>query len=308
MHEAVLASNAAAAPAAPAQSPVVYMLTVPAWEAPQVFAANGVPHRRTLPVPISPAFPHIILKLGSQLGDANNPAICTVVDTATALTTGNLHFPTTIVKAYPHTVHAIYMPKDYSSITLSEIVEDINGASIPTDLTVAFPFHLPYFTCKGAPTTFLVAVGPNVTVNTILGLPFIQQTKMIIDAADQVAELRSLDAPPFPIDFRHAQCGVPTISASKDPINESHFTDIIQEITNIESLYTASKPDAPNPTLLPAIRSNKRGCLGPLHLTNRVTFSPASLMPPSVGVSITADEDSSEDSSDETSDNIPICQ
>jgi hypothetical protein len=164
----------------------------------------------------------------------------TLVDTAAALTTGNLHFFAAIAKAYPHTAHAIYTPKDYSSITLlSGIVEDINGASITTDLTVAFSFHLPYFTREGAPTTFLVLVGPNVTVNTILGLPFIQQTKMIIDAADQVAELRSLNPPPFPIDFRRAQGGVPTISASKDPVNESHFTDIIQEITNIESLYCA---------------------------------------------------------------------
>jgi hypothetical protein len=128
---------------------------------------------------------------------------------------------------------------------------------------------------------------------------------MIIDAADQVAELRSLDAPPFPIDFRRAQCGVPTISASKDPVNESHFTDIIREITNIESLYTASKPDAPTPTIPPAIKSNKRECLGPLRL-RKVTFSPASLLPPSVGVSITADENSSEDSSDETCDDILI--
>ena len=65
MHEAVLASNAAARPIAPETSPVVYMLTVPAWEAPQVLAVTGVPHRHTLPVPISPAFPYIILELGS---------------------------------------------------------------------------------------------------------------------------------------------------------------------------------------------------------------------------------------------------
>ena len=97
------------------------------------------------------------------------------------------------------------MPKDYYSITLSGIIEDFNGASITTDLTVAFSFHLPYFTREGTPATFLVAVGPNVILNRILGLPFIQQTKMIIDAADQVAELRFLDTPPFPIDFRRAQ-------------------------------------------------------------------------------------------------------
>jgi hypothetical protein len=308
MREGVLASNAAARPIAPANSPVVYyMLTVPAWEAPQVFAATSVPHHRTLPVPISLAFPHIILELSSQLGDANNPAIRSVVDTAAALTTGNLHFFAAIAKAYPYTVHTIYTPKDYSSITLSGIVEDINGASITTDLTVALSFHLPYFMRKGALTTFLVAVGPNVTVNTMLSLPFIQQTKMIIDAADQVAELRSLDAPPFPIDFCRAQCGVPTISAPKDPVNASHFTDIIQEIANIESLYSASKPCAPNPTISPAIKSNKRGCPGQPCLANHVTFSPATMLPPSVGVSITTDDVTSEDLSHNTGDNIPLC-
>jgi hypothetical protein len=143
MREAILASNAAALPTAPAKSPVVYMLTVPAWEAPQVLAATGVPHCRTLPVPISPAFPHIILELGSQLGDANNPTIRAVVDTATALTTGNLHFFAAIAKAYSHTVHTIYMPKDYSSITLSGIVEDINGATSPSTYLTSRVRELP---------------------------------------------------------------------------------------------------------------------------------------------------------------------
>jgi hypothetical protein len=252
------------------------------------------------------AFTHIILELGSQLGDANIPAIRAVVDTAAALTTGNLHFFTAIAKAYPHTIQAIYTPKDYSSISLSGIVEDINGQSITTNLTVAFSFHLPYITRKGAPTTFLIAVGPNVTVNTILGLPFIQQTKMIIDAVDQVAELCSLDAPPFPIDFCRAQCSVPNIGTPKDLVNASHFTDIIQEITNIESLYSVCRHSALNPTIPPAIKSNKCGCPGPLCLTTHVTFAPATL-PPSVGASITADDESSVDSSDNDSDNIPLC-
>jgi hypothetical protein len=158
MRKAILASTAATPAAVPAaRLPVDYMLTILAWEAPQVLAAN-VPHHHTLPVPIQLAFLHIILELGSQLGDANNPAIHAVVNTATALTTGNLHFFAAIAKAFPHTVHAIYTPKDYSSITLSGIIKDINGQSITTNLSVAFSFHLPYITCEGAPTTFLVAV------------------------------------------------------------------------------------------------------------------------------------------------------
>jgi hypothetical protein len=38
-------------------------------------------------------------------------------------------------------------------------------------------------------------MGCDVTINAILGLPFIQQTKMVIDTADQVAELCALNKP-----------------------------------------------------------------------------------------------------------------
>ena len=57
----------------------------------------------------------------------------------------------------------------------------------------------------------LIATGPDVTVNAILGLPFIQQTRMVIDASDQVADMHALDMPPFPIDFRRAMCTVPAL-------------------------------------------------------------------------------------------------
>ena len=55
---------------------------------------------------------------------------------------------------------------------LSSIVQQ-NGKSVTTDLTVAFQFHMPYLTREGAPPTLLIASGPHVTVNAILGLPFI---------------------------------------------------------------------------------------------------------------------------------------
>ena len=103
-------------------------------------------------------------------------------------------------------------------------------------------------------------------VNTILGLPFIKQTKMIVDAADQVAELRALDALPFPISFRRAQCHVPTIDETKVHVNMTQYADIIREITNIESLYTgnpAVRHTAPQPSpcgTLPAKRCRPLAC------------------------------------------------
>ncbi len=96
----------------------MFMLSLPV----PVFSMTP-PSRRVLPVAIQAAFPHITLQLGTVLGCGNCPAIRCVVDTAAALTTGNLHFFAEIAKAYPHTIASIYSPDDYSPITLSGIVQ-----------------------------------------------------------------------------------------------------------------------------------------------------------------------------------------
>jgi hypothetical protein len=62
---------------------------------------------------------------------------------------------------------------------LIRIVQD-NAYAITTDLPIAFQFHLPYFTKDGSATSFVVATGPQVSVNTVLGLLLITATGMII--------------------------------------------------------------------------------------------------------------------------------
>jgi hypothetical protein len=65
------------------------------------------PSHRVLPVPIQAAFPHIKLQLNLSLGCGNCPTIRRVVNTAAALSTGNLHFFSAIAKVYPHLVTSI---------------------------------------------------------------------------------------------------------------------------------------------------------------------------------------------------------
>jgi len=112
--------------------PQVFMLSLPV----PVFSMTP-PSRRVLLVPIQTAFPHITLQLGLVLGCGNCPAIRCVVDTAAALTTGNLHSFAAIAKVYPHTVASIHSPDDYSPITLSGIVQQ-GSESVTTDLSVGF--------------------------------------------------------------------------------------------------------------------------------------------------------------------------
>ncbi len=257
-----------------------------------VLASIDAPPCRTLPIEIHSDFPHIIIQLGAILGRPDSPSIRAVIDTAAALTTGNLHLFAKIAKAFPHTVAAVYATKDYTPITLSSIVEQ-NGESITAELLVAFKFKLPYFTKEGNTTTFMVVVGSNVTVNTILGLPFIKQTKIIVDAADQVAELRALDALPFSISFRRAQCHVPTIDETKVHVNMTQCADIICKINHIESLYSGNSTvqhttphPSPKGALLPKKRckpNNLRSeSIRHLHLQRRMYIHPllASIMSP----------------------------
>ena len=241
MREAVLAMAASDSSSTTSFVSTILSRSPPADAGPRVFMLSlpvpvfniTLPSRRTLPVPIQAAFPHITLQL---VGDSGCPAIHCMVDTAAALTTGNLHFFAALAKEYPHTVASVHSPKDYSPITLSGVVQQ-GGLSVMTDLTVGFQFHLPYLTREGTPTSLVVATGPDVTVNAILRLPFITQTKMVIDTADQVTEMRAFDTPPFPIDFRRAMCVIPVIDKAAAAANTALHANIVAEIQAIEAHF-----------------------------------------------------------------------
>jgi hypothetical protein len=77
---------------------------------------------------------------------------------------------------------------------------------------------------------------------------------MIIDASDQVADLRALNAPPFNIDFWCTMCTFPAIEGGTNISNTSApYADIIREVNSIMAFY-ASKFQLAS-ILLPAKRS-----------------------------------------------------
>jgi hypothetical protein len=204
--------------------------------------SSASPLKSILPALIITNFPHIHLQLGSTLDDPACPVIRCVVDNAAALTTGNFHFVAAIAKRYPHTVAKIFVPEDYNPIVLSGIVQR-GGESITTKLTVGFQFHLPYLMTDGSQTSILIATGPHVTVNIIVGLPFIQATRAIIDLSDDVVDLCAIDHPPFPIEYRRATVHVPTIKEGADrPV---HLTEakskVIQTLENLEAYFSSAE-------------------------------------------------------------------
>jgi hypothetical protein len=145
----------------------------------------------------------------------------------------------------------MYTPDDYVPIVLSGVVQS-NQELVTTKLEVGFLFHLLYRTREGDTSSLMVATGPNVSVNTILGLPFMEATGMILDLVDKVVDCKYLNCPPFPVDFCRTSNHVPVLDdPSNTPANHapSHL-QIIKEVENIERYYNA-KVLAAGLTLIP---------------------------------------------------------
>ena len=132
------------------------------------------------------SLPHVILPLG-KIGDDNLPGAICLVDSAAGLTTGSEKFLASIAHQYPHTVARLYALEDYTPITLSGIVSKENVSFI-TELNVGFEVHLPYLTS---------ATGTDITVNSIIGLPFIKAYGRIINTMNDLLEIWQLDCTPL---------------------------------------------------------------------------------------------------------------
>jgi len=193
-------------------------------------------------VQIQQNFPHILLHLGAATDPRDCPGVKFVVDSATALSTGNFHFFAKIAKKYPHCVSRILVPEDYAPITLSGIVQrDSNAEAVTTELNVAFEFHLPYRTrSEGDTTAIMVATGPHVTVNAILGVPFMQATGLHMDLVDNVIDLKHLDCEPFPIIFQRTHNHVPIVECDPDAHYCARLQEVVEAVDRLEQYFASA--------------------------------------------------------------------
>jgi hypothetical protein len=103
-----------------------------------------------------------------------------------------------VIQQYPHIIKQIYLPYNYAAIILSGIVSSPANGPIATTLSIGFELHLPYHTKDGSNTSLLVAGGPDVALNIILGLPFIKAMGMIVHLfVDNICEAKYLCSSPF---------------------------------------------------------------------------------------------------------------
>ena len=96
---------------------------------------------------------------------------------------------------------------------------------------------MPYLTKDGSKTSLLIAAGPDVAVNLILGLPFIKATGMLGDFVDNVCQAKHLLCEPFPIDFKRALKSIPVFSAAHAPCNVRGIQDATHVLAALRNLF-----------------------------------------------------------------------
>jgi hypothetical protein len=69
--------------------------------------------------------------------------------------------------------------------------------SSKAQLTVIIEYHLPFLTKEGHEVSLKIALGEEVSVNTIIGIPMIRPAKMSYDVNDDVVMNGILDTEPI---------------------------------------------------------------------------------------------------------------
>ncbi len=116
---------------------------------------------------------------------------------------------------------------------------------------VGFEIFLPNLTKVGNEISLLIAAGPNVAVNLILGLPFIKVTGMIAGFVDNVCQAKHLLADPFPIDFRCAMKSLPAVGGRDSALHSAEFWKVHQALRLLNAYYANKEPGRPLHLIVP---------------------------------------------------------
>jgi hypothetical protein len=171
-----------------------------------------------MPIAIDNGLPHITFNLGSN--PEQDPTICGLMDTCGALNTGYLPFHLWMKSVRPDIVAEFVSFDDsnpFEPIKLGGAIQDPSGfvSDDHGNLTAVIRYYTPYTDTAGSPITLSFALGSDVTVNTIFGLPMLCDLDAVISLRSNSMHSRSLNCD-FPITRNAAKFGLPA-GCSFDP-------------------------------------------------------------------------------------------
>jgi hypothetical protein len=124
----------------------------------------------------------------------------------------------------------------------------------------------------GSTTSFVVATGPQVSVDTVLGLLLIIATGMIINFVDKVVEAKRYDCPPFKKDFCRATKNIP---ATDDKAPTTHYIEFknVQQILQKTNAYIAGVCKELHLDPVSKVKISSMNCCFPLSDSDTVNTS-----------------------------------
>jgi hypothetical protein len=214
-----------------------------------------------MPIAIDNGLPHITFDLGAA------PSLVELrglMDTCGALNTGYLLFHLWLKSERPDLV------ADFVSFDDSNPFEPIKlGGAIrdPSDfvsadhgnLTAVIRYYTPYVDTSGSPITISFALGSDVTVNTIFGLPMLCDLDSVISLRSNTMHSRTLHRD-FPITRAAASFGLPS-DCSFDPAAASRHHDASLCGPPPSSAASTLAFDSPAPVLATATDDTSLGFL-----------------------------------------------
>lgn len=164
-----------------------------------------------MPIAINNGLPHISFALGNNI--SLGPTLTGLMDTCGALYTGFLDFHLWLMSERPDLVAEFNSFDDqnpFEPIKLGGAIRDPSEftATDHGNLTAVIRYFTPYTDTHGSPITLSFALGPDVTVNTIFGLPMLCDLDAVISLRSNLLHSQSLNHD-FPITRAAAHCGLP---------------------------------------------------------------------------------------------------
>lgn len=171
--------------------------------------------------------PHIQLPLGRESEDSGKSVrIAAVIDTGAAINVGHFDTLDQICRRYPWILKNIFTN---APVKLSGIIKEDNSGECTTELPYVFELWLPFNVTLDDGLTYSegcsvkVPAGRHVTVNMILGMPFLKPLRCGINFADNCLDtpaFQSIDS--LPIEYRQACVNVPPSLPNARNLSNAH--------------------------------------------------------------------------------------
>jgi uncharacterized Zn finger protein (UPF0148 family) len=193
-----------------------------------------------LPISVDTNLPHFMLPIGQP---SSNFQLSVAYDTCAVLCVGWAGYHLAIAKKFPHLVKSlVWANEEYTPLTLSGVVSDDDGdksksEKLVTTLPAIIEYYMPHPSKQGQPTSFKVAIGDNVAVNTLIGMSMIRPAKFSLDLEDNVIDNGILDTKPFPVTYKQTTRALPNLTSVTNS-SEQTLATFSQAHVSIETIQS----------------------------------------------------------------------